>query len=45
MSQAYSEIFHNEAVEEMNICVTQIAEIDVFFDGRYFGLKLLEAWE
>jgi len=41
--QAYREIFHNQAIEQIDIGVAQVAQIDVFLDWRDFRLKLLEA--
>ena len=43
--RTYGEVVHDKAVEEMDVGISQIAQIDVLLNWRPFRLQLLEAWE
>ena len=43
--RTYGEVVHHKAIEEMDIGISQIAQIYILLNWRLFRLQLLEAWE
>lgn len=40
----YGEVIHNKTIKEVDVGISEVAEIDVLFNWGLFGIQLLETW-
>jgi hypothetical protein len=40
----YGEVVHNKTIEEVDVGISEVAQIYVFLNWGLFGLQLLETW-
>jgi hypothetical protein len=43
--RTYGEIVHYEAVEEVDVGISEVAQIDILLNWRLLGLQLFETWQ